>query len=57
MALVRVPEQMKQFKQWVHDVTQSAQLRFGTRAKVNSSKKKFHVKRRRRRKRGKKKTE
>lgn len=57
MALVRVPDQMKQFKKWVNEVTNSAQMRFGTRAKASSSRKRrFHVKRRRRR-RGKKKTQ
>lgn len=37
MSLVRVPNTMKDFQKWVRDVTQSAQLRFGTRVKASSS--------------------
>lgn len=41
MSLVRVPDRMKEFTKWVKEVTQSAQLRFGSRASTSG----FHVKR------------
>lgn len=35
MPLVMVPGRMKEFLQWVRDVTKSAELRFGSRASVS----------------------
>lgn len=55
MSFVRVPDEMKAFRKWVAEVTNSAQMRFGTRAKSIGSK--GWRRRRRRRRRAKKTTQ
>lgn len=51
MSLVRVPDRIGPFRKWVNEVTNSAELRFGSRTKASSGLRASAHKRRRRRKR------
>lgn len=49
MALVRVPDRMKEFTSWVKDVTKAAEMKFDRRAKSKSRSSRAGRKRRNRR--------